>query len=156
MDRNEKEKSAEAEPAINKDQSDLDPFEINFLPQFLEGRGPREPFVNSQGVVIGDHEYQSENSPLEQWTEETDPAVMAGDEWVHPFKDVGFHTAENRDIFEEGIPPTSGIFMHPDKDVAYPAYNSQVDGSAGDTGPAQAAAQNKQPKGQKNQQNPKL
>ncbi|MFD0676785.1 MULTISPECIES: DUF3905 domain-containing protein [unclassified Paenibacillus] len=140
MDRNEKDKSTPGNKASSEDQNELDPFEINFLPQFLEGRGPREPFVNSQGVVIGDHMYQSENSPLEQWSKETDPVVMAGDEWVHPFKDVGFHTAENRDIFEEGIPPQSGIFMHPDKDVAYPAYNNEADGSAGDEAPAKAAA----------------
>jgi hypothetical protein len=108
----------------SKDNSELDPFEINFLPQFKEGRGPRDPFVNSQGVVIGDHNYESSQSPLENWSKEVDPVVMAGDEWVHPFKDVGFHTEENKDLFEKGIPPQGGIFMHPDKDVAYPAYNA--------------------------------
>lgn len=143
MDRSEmKDKSMQGSPA-NKDQSELDPFEINFLPQFLEGRGPREPFVNSQGVVIGDHEYQSENSPLEQWSEETDPIVMAGDEWVHPFKDVGFHTAENREIFEEGVQPKSGIFMHPDKDVAYPAYNDPPNEGEGGEGTAKSASKKK-------------
>ncbi|MDF2959042.1 MAG: hypothetical protein K0S39_777 [Paenibacillus sp.] len=131
MDRNEGDKSTQSKPANNGDRSDLDPFEINFLPQFLEGRGPREPFVNSQGVVIGDHDYQSENSPLEQWSKETDPSVMSGDEWVHPFKDVGFHTTENKQIFEQGITPQSDIFMHPDKDVAYPAYNSPTDDDTG-------------------------
>lgn len=100
-------------------QEDLDPFEINFLPEFRKGRGPRKPFVNSFGVVIGDHDYESENSPLEQWTTDTDPAVMAGDQWVHPFKDTGFHSNENRDYFEKGIPPQSGIFMHPDKNSSY-------------------------------------
>jgi hypothetical protein len=109
------------------DHSDLDPFEINFLPQFEKGRGPRQPFVNQYGVVIGDHDYQSSDSPLMQWSEETDPSVMAGDEWVHPFKDIGFHTAENRDYFEKGIPPQSGIFMHPDKDAAYEYKLGQLD-----------------------------
>lgn len=94
-------------------EKDLDPFEIEFLPQYRQGRGPEEPFVNSHGVVIGDHEYVSSNSPLEQWTEDTDPNVMAGDEWVHPYKDVGFTTADNRAIFEEGQAPMGGIFMHP-------------------------------------------
>jgi hypothetical protein len=56
---------------------------------------------------------------LENWSKETDPFIMAGDEWVHPFKDIGFHTAENRDYFEKGIPFQSDLFMHPDKDVAY-------------------------------------
>jgi hypothetical protein len=106
---------------------DLDPFEINFLPQFREGRGPAEPFTNEFGVVIGDHDYESVNSPLQQWTADTEPEVMAGDHWVHPFKDIGFHTAENRDYFEQGIASQSGIFMHPDKDVAYP-YNMERSG----------------------------
>lgn len=101
------------------DNPALDPFEIEFLPQFHEGRGNRSPFVNSLGVVIGDHQYESPESPLSQWSEDTDPAIMAGDEWVHPFKDIGFLTAENRDIFEEGLPPQGGIFTHPDKNAAY-------------------------------------
>lgn len=93
--------------------SDLDPFEIEFRSEFRDNRGPREPFVNSYGVVIGDHDYVSENSPLEQWSEETDPSIMAGDQWVHPFKDIGFRTRENRDLFERGIAPASALFMHP-------------------------------------------
>ncbi|UKS26469.1 DUF3905 domain-containing protein [Paenibacillus sp. HWE-109] len=105
--------------ASAQEQSELDPFEINFLPQFEQGRGPHEAFVNEHGVVIGDHEYESDNSPLEQWTAQTDPEVMAGDEWVHPYKDIGFQTAENRDYFEKGIAPQGGIFTHPDKDVSF-------------------------------------
>ena len=107
-----------------------DPFEINFLPQFLQGRGPRQPFVNEYGVVIGDHMYESSNSPLQQWSKDTDPAVMSGDQWVHPFKDIGFHTEENREYFEEGVAP-SGLgsrFMHPDKDVAYEHHLEGYDG----------------------------
>ncbi|WNQ12081.1 DUF3905 domain-containing protein [Paenibacillus aurantius] len=109
---------------------DLDPFEIEFLPEFRKGRGPEEPFVNEYGVTIGDHDYRSENSPLENWTAGTDPSVMAGDEWVHPFKDIGFHTAENRDYFERGIPPRGGITMHPTIDTAY----DYALGQAGDEG----------------------
>jgi hypothetical protein len=101
------------------DDPELDPYEIEFLPEFQQGRGPRSPFVNEFGVVIGDHLYESGNSPLEQWTEDTDPNVMAGDQWVHPYKDIGFQTAENRDLFEQGIEPQGGMFTHPDKDVAY-------------------------------------
>lgn len=99
--------------------NNLDPYEINFLPQFKQGRGPREPFVNEYGVVIGDHEYESPQSPLQNWDEDTDPAIMSGDQWVHPYKDIGFHTAENRDYFEKGIMPRGGQFMHADKDVSY-------------------------------------
>jgi hypothetical protein len=101
------------------DTNELDPFEINFLPQYKQGRGPKGPFINQYGVVIGDHEYLSAQSPLEQWTENTDPSVMAGDQWVHPYKDIGFHTTENRKYFEQGIAPQAGTFMHPDKDAAY-------------------------------------
>lgn len=98
---------------------DLDPYEIDFLPEFQQGRGPRDPFVNDYGVVIGDHEYDSSQSPLNQWSKETDPTVMAGDEWIHPYKDIGFQTDENRDYFEKGIAPDTGKrFMHPVKDAA--------------------------------------
>nr|WP_235680409.1 DUF3905 domain-containing protein [Paenibacillus albicereus] len=92
----------------------MDPFEIEFLPRFRSGRGPRAPFVNRHGVTIGDHEYASPDSPLEQWSEETDPAVMAGDEWVHPYKDIGFLTAQNRALFEQGDEPDPGPLRHPE------------------------------------------
>ncbi|SDX90084.1 DUF3905 domain-containing protein [Paenibacillus sp. CF384] len=104
-------------PAAGKDDSALDPFEINFLPEFQSGRGPHDPFVNEYGVVIGDHHYESPESPLSQWTEETDPEVMAGNQWVHPYKDIGFLTSENLDYFEQKIPPQGGIYMHPDINV---------------------------------------
>ncbi|WP_308638328.1 DUF3905 domain-containing protein [Paenibacillus silvisoli] len=104
--------------AAGKDDPALDPFEINFRPEFQSDRGPRAPFVNDSGVVIGDHQYESPESPLSQWTEDTDPAIMAGSQWVHPYKDIGFLTSENRDYFEQGIPPQGGIFMHPDKNAA--------------------------------------
>lgn len=107
-----------------KDRPELDPYEINFLPRFKSGSKPKKPFLNPYGVVIGDHEYESPQSPLEQWSEDTDPAVMAGDDWVHPYKDIGFQTAENRKYFEQGIAPESGIFTHPDKDVAYEVEQS--------------------------------
>ncbi|MBO9605884.1 MAG: DUF3905 domain-containing protein [Paenibacillaceae bacterium] len=113
------------DPAATGDPS-LDPFEIEFLPQFRENRGPEAPFVNEHGVVIGDHDYESPQSPLEQWSADTDPAAMAGDQWVHPFKDIGFQSAENRDLFEKGIAPQSGIFMHPDQNTAYGAEPTEA------------------------------
>lgn len=106
---------------------ELDPYEINFLPQFKQGDNPSGPFINQYGVIIGDHEYASEQSPLEQWTEDTDPMIMVGDEWVHSFKDVGFQTSANREYFEQGIQPQGGIFMHPDKDVAYKKGSPKAD-----------------------------
>jgi hypothetical protein len=116
---------------------DLDPYEINFLPKFRQGRGAEKPYINQYGVLIGDHDYVSAQSPLEQWTVNTDPAVMSGDQWVHSFKDIGFQTAENRDYFEKDIMPQSGIFMHPDKNVAYEYGLSQ--------GLAEVESQNKSP-----------
>jgi hypothetical protein len=105
----------------------LDPFEIEFMPEFRQGRGSESPFVNEHGVIIGDHDYESAQSPINQWSKDTPPELMAGDEWVHPFKDIGFHTKENRDYFTQGIPPQAGIFMHPDKDVAYEYKLGQAD-----------------------------
>jgi hypothetical protein len=106
-----------------RDDPELDPYEINFLPAYRSGRGPRGAFVNRHGVVIGDHMYASLASPLEQWSTETDPAIMSGDEWVHPYKDIGFLTSDNRAIFEEGHGSQAGVgmFQHPDKDVGYAA-----------------------------------
>ncbi|NBD23769.1 DUF3905 domain-containing protein [Paenibacillus glycinis] len=132
MDEHDADSEREAQikgPSAGGDDPALDPYEINFLPEFRSGRGPRAPFVNGSGVVIGDHMYESPQSPLSSWTEDTDPAVMAGSEWVHPFKDVGFLTSENRDYFERGIAPESGIFTHADKDAAYEAGNDGASGN---------------------------
>ncbi len=108
-------------------ESELDPFEIEFLPEFEQGRGPRRAFINKYGVVIGDHLYESPESPLQQWDEEVEPSIMSGDQWVHPFKDIGFRTDENRDYFEQGIPPRKGQFMHPTQDAAYRSSGKEDD-----------------------------
>ncbi|MFD2443288.1 DUF3905 domain-containing protein [Bacillus sp. CGMCC 1.16607] len=76
------------------------------------------PFENSHGVIIGDSNYSSENSPLENWSDETDPEVMAGDEWVHPTNDIGWNTTENRELLESKRKPQAYPFMHPTKDVS--------------------------------------
>jgi hypothetical protein len=76
------------------------------------------PFINSKGVVIGDSHYSSANSPLENWSDETDPSIMSGDEWVHPTNDIGWNTAENRELLEEKRKPQAYPFMHPTKDVS--------------------------------------
>ncbi len=76
--------------------------------------------MNAYGVVIGDHDYETEDSPLEQWSTETEPSIMAGDQWVHPYKDIGFRTPENRDLFEKGIAPSSERFMHPTHSTSAP------------------------------------
>src|SRR3954471_9880060 len=94
------------------------PHQIN-APSF-EGTGIKmlTPFVNEHGVTIGDSLYTSENSPLENWTRETDPAIMAGDEWVHPTNDIGWNTTENRELLESKRKPQAYPFMHPTKDVS--------------------------------------
>lgn len=127
---------ADAIPVHGPDDPELDPFEIEFRPEFREGRGPREPFVNEYGVVIGDHDCESANSPLERWSEETDPSVMAGETWVHPYKDIGFLTSENRDLFERGV-ASSRPFAHPmhstapaidgDEDTSHPSVPEVLD-----------------------------
>ncbi|MBS4188981.1 DUF3905 domain-containing protein [Bacillus sp. FJAT-49705] len=78
----------------------------------------KPPFENSQGVIIGDSFYASENSPLENWNDETDPSIMAGDEWVHPTNDIGWNTAENKELLEQNIRPQASPFMHPTHDVS--------------------------------------
>ncbi|MGJ7919658.1 DUF3905 domain-containing protein [Neobacillus sp. LXY-4] len=76
------------------------------------------PFVNSFGVTIGDSQYSSPESPLENWSKETDPEIMSGDEWVHPTNDIGWNTPENRELLESKRKPQSYPFMHPTKDVS--------------------------------------
>jgi hypothetical protein len=77
------------------------------------------PFVNKYGVVIGDSKYNSPNSPLNQWSENTDPSIMSGDEWVHPTNDIGWNTEENRELLEAKRRPQGVPFMHPSIDVSY-------------------------------------
>lgn len=78
----------------------------------------KEPFTNQYGVVIGDSHYDSAHSPLNKWSKETDPEIMAGEEWVHPTNDIGWNSAENRELIEKKIPGKEP-FMHPPIDVSY-------------------------------------
>ncbi|MDR7002339.1 DUF3905 domain-containing protein [Neobacillus niacini] len=93
------------------------PHQIS-APSF-EGTGIKmeAPFVNKHGVVIGDSMYASRNSPLENWTDETNPEIMSGDEWVHPTNDIGWNTSENKELLEKKRKPNAAPFMHPSKDV---------------------------------------
>ncbi len=94
------------------------PHQIS-APSFKDtGIEMKAPFKNEHGVIIGDSLYASENSPLESWTDETDPAVMSGDQWVHPTNDIGWNTAENRELLEKKRKPQAYPFMHPTKDVS--------------------------------------
>ncbi|WP_210366276.1 DUF3905 domain-containing protein [Bacillus sp. REN3] len=93
------------------------PHQIN-APSF-KGTGieMQAPYMNEHGVIIGDSVYASPESPLENWTEDTDPEIMVGDHWVHPTNDIGWNTAENRELLEEKRKPMAYPFMHPTKDV---------------------------------------
>ena len=82
------------------------------------GISMQAPFTNQYGVVIGDSHYDSPHSPLNTWSKETDPEIMAGEEWVHPTNDIGWNSAENRALIERkraGKDP----FMNPSIDVSY-------------------------------------
>lgn len=76
------------------------------------------PFVNSFDVTIGDSQYSSDSSPLENWSDEIDPAIMSGSEWVHPTNDIGWNTTENRELIESKRKPQAVPFMHPTMDVS--------------------------------------
>ncbi|OEH92008.1 DUF3905 domain-containing protein [Bacillus solimangrovi] len=82
---------------------------------------PQEPFVNKHGVVIGDSLYNSKNSPLNQWSIDTDPEIMAGDEWIHPTNDIGWNTEENRKLLEKESTDSHERFMHNSEDTSYRA-----------------------------------
>jgi Protein of unknown function (DUF3905) len=79
----------------------------------------KPPFVNQYGVIIGDSKYNSPHSPLNQWSDEVDPSVMSGEEWVHPTNDIGWNTPENSELLEAKKRPQSVPFMHPSIDTSY-------------------------------------
>lgn len=105
----------------NKKRIDIDgtlPHQIH-APSFkYTGIQMKPPFINSHGVIIGDSHYTSENSPLENWSDETDPSIMAGEEWVHPTNDIGWNTVENKELLEQTKQPQAKPFMHPTHDVS--------------------------------------
>ena len=80
-------------------------------------RSIQQPFVNEFGVIIGDSFYDSADSPLNQWSTETDPSVMAGDQWVHPTNDIGWNSNENQELLEDNR-IKGARFMHPTFDVS--------------------------------------
>lgn len=53
------------------------PHQINFPSYKGSGKKMQEPFTNQYGVVIGDSQYNSPNSPLNHWSDDIDPAIMA-------------------------------------------------------------------------------
>lgn len=107
---------------MKKDRFQIDetlPHQINSPSWKDTGLKLQEPFVNDYGVLIGDSFYDSPQSPLNQWSDEVDPEIMSGSQWVHPTNDIGWNTSENRDLVEREKRPKGAPFMHPSKDVSY-------------------------------------
>ncbi|MBG9789890.1 MULTISPECIES: DUF3905 domain-containing protein [Brevibacillus] len=96
------------------------PHQIN-APDFKQARiSMQAPFVNQYGITIGDSAYDSADSPINNWSRDVDPAIMAGPEWVHPTNDIGWNTSENRELLEkQQLRKKKGMFTHLDKDVSY-------------------------------------
>jgi len=61
---------------------------------------------------------EAKTTPLDHWSRDVDPAIMAGDEWVDKKEDFGNETTENKEL-EKEIFVQSGTFMHPVHDVSY-------------------------------------
>lgn len=95
------------------------PHQINAPSWKDTGIKMKKPFVNEFGVTIGDSFYDSKESPLNQWSDEIDPSIMSGDQWVHPTNDIGWNTPENRELIEAKRKPQGVPFTHSDKDVSY-------------------------------------
>jgi len=93
------------------------PHQISAPDYKKANRSMQKPFINEFGVVIGDSFYNSPQSPLNQWSTDTDPAVMAGERWVHPTNDIGWNTEENRDLLNDRDVGRER-FMHPTLDVS--------------------------------------
>lgn len=89
------------------------PHQMNF-PSFKgTGKQMQQPFVNQYDVVIGDSKYNSENSPLTNGSDEVDPAIMAGEEWIHPTNDIGWISEENQELLKNEVDNKNDAFMHP-------------------------------------------
>lgn len=105
----------------NKDSPIFDetqPHQIN-APTF-KGTGieMKAPFVNRYGVVIGDSLYDSDDSLLNNWSDEVDPSIMSGDEWVHPTNDIGWNTDENHEMLHQKR-AENGFLNHDTHDTGY-------------------------------------
>lgn len=101
-------------PILNETQ----PHQVN-APSFKEtGIKMEAPFVNRYGVVIGDSLYDSNQSPLNNWSDDVDPAIMAGDAWVHPTNDIGWNTEENHEVLHKKR-VENGFLNHDTHDASY-------------------------------------
>ena len=103
----------EKEPIQSPILDETLPHQMNF-PSFKgTGKQMQQPFVNQYDVVIGDSKYNSENSPLNNWSDEVDPAIMSGKEWMHPTNDIGWISEENQELLKNEVDNKNDGFMHP-------------------------------------------
>jgi Protein of unknown function (DUF3905) len=107
----------EKEPIVSPILDETLPHQIDFPSYKGTSKKMEPPFVNKHGVVIGDSKYNSPNSPLNNWSDDVDPAIMAGDEWVHPTNDIGWITPENQELLHKDTVEMKDIFMHPQRGI---------------------------------------
>ena len=58
------------------------------------------------------------NTPLENWSRDTDPFIMSGGQWVDNGHDLGTTRRENLEILGGNPSPVSAPFMHPTHDAS--------------------------------------
>ena len=58
------------------------------------------------------------NTPLENWSRDTDPFIMSGGRWVDNEHDLGTTRRENLEILNGNRNPVSAPFMHPTHDTS--------------------------------------
>ncbi|UOE92855.1 DUF3905 domain-containing protein [Alkalihalobacillus sp. LMS39] len=74
-------------------------------------------------------------TPLDDWDETIDPAIMSGDHWVEeenkPLAHSGLHVeSEDCEVVEEKMTPPRSMFQHPSINVSY--GNDSLTGTAPD------------------------
>ncbi|MFD2169438.1 DUF3905 domain-containing protein [Tumebacillus lipolyticus] len=58
------------------------------------------------------------NTPLDNWSRDVDPFIMAGDQYVDNDHDLGTTRRENVEIMNGEINPVMAPFMHPTHDAS--------------------------------------
>ncbi|MGB8956860.1 MAG: DUF3905 domain-containing protein [Tumebacillaceae bacterium] len=58
------------------------------------------------------------NTPLENWSRDTDPFIMSGGQWVNNEHDLGTTRRENLEILNGNRNPVMAPFMHPTHDTS--------------------------------------
>ncbi|MCX7570708.1 DUF3905 domain-containing protein [Tumebacillus sp. DT12] len=58
------------------------------------------------------------NTPLDNWSKDTDPFIMSGDKYVDNDHDLGTTRRENIELLNGQRNPVMAPFMHPTHDVS--------------------------------------